>query len=57
MVKKRTYTMPSDKIKIFECKLCKHRGIRKEVRKHIRDNHFWKMGKSLTDQTNVEEFK
>ncbi len=43
-------------IKIYECKLCKFKGARHIVRKHIRENHFWK-AKVLSDKVKSEEFK
>lgn len=42
MNKKESYK--GSEIKIFVCKLCHFKGIRKEVRKHIRENHLWKRG-------------
>ncbi len=36
-------------IKVYECKLCKFRGIRKNTRTHIKENHLWR-GKALSEQ-------
>ena len=44
-------------IKMFECKLCEYKGIRKEVRKHIRENHFWKDENVLSSKIKTYEFK
>ena len=42
-------------IKIYECKLCDFTGIRKEVRKHIRENHFWR-GEELPKKIKSNKF-
>lgn len=41
-------------IKIYECKLCREKGARHSVRKHIRENHFWK-GKKLSDKITTKK--
>ncbi len=43
-------------MKIYGCKICDFEGIRKEVRKHIRNNHLWK-GSKLNGQIKSREFK
>jgi len=49
-------TIPSQKIKIYECKLCKFKGGRKAVRKHIRENHLAR-GEILSAKIKSYEFK
>ena len=44
-------------IKIFECSLCNHKGTRKSVRKHFRENHLWKDGLFLSSKIKCSEFK
>ena len=53
---KNILTIPSDKIKMYKCKLCKYKGTRKGVRKHIRENHLWQGYKSLASQVESYEF-
>jgi len=56
MKKNNPLTIPSNKIKIYECKLCNYKGTRKEVRKHIRENHLAR-GEILSTKIKSYEFK
>lgn len=37
-------------MKIYECKICKFKGLRQTVREHIKKTHNWKAKKSLSKQ-------
>lgn len=47
----------SEKIRIYECKLCKYKGERKDVRKHFKKKHLWKDGNPLSSKIKSQEFK
>jgi len=46
----------SKKIRIYECKLCKYKGGRKDVRKHFKEKHFWDDGNPLSSKIKSKEF-
>jgi len=53
--RKRLPSISSEKIRIYECKLCGYKGTRKAVRKHIRKNHLAR-GEILSAKIKSQEF-
>ncbi len=53
----KIFLLPSYKIKIYECKLCKYKGERKDVRKHYKEKHFWNDGNPLSSKIKSQEFQ